>query len=314
MTIFDQHQTPQNNNAGLATIMALISGELTPGSIWCEKSYRAKFCLRSLIAPRQTLRFFNAMAKNHYFSALLSAQKTLPSKIHRHYLHLGMSAAARVNAILSHYEFIENLNGHRLAQALISAKQTPLMQLEGKNGEIYILSASTALGAEREGESTLWLHHSEGTQLAALTFCVTGAKNDRQIIIGGLQGAHRSVSHEVIKEATKACYGLFPKRILMETLWLLAAQHNIKSLYGVGNNGHVFRGLRYRFSKGKHFHASYNEFWESIGGEEYHRHLYSLPVSLPQKDISEIASKKRSEYRKRYALLDGLKEQFNELR
>lgn len=309
MTILEHQHTLQKNNAGLATIMALINGELTPGDIWREKSYRAKFCLRSLVAPRQTLRFFNTMTKNHYFSTLLSAQKTLPSKIHRHYLHLGMNAASRVDAILSHYEFIENLSSGSLVQALISPEKKPLLQFEGKNGEAFTLSASTALGAEREGECTFWLH-KEGTQLAALTFCVAGKEHDRQIIIGGLQGAHRSVSHEVIKEATKACYGLFPKRILMETLWLLAARQNIQTLYGVSNRGHVFRGLRYRLSKGKHFHASYNEFWESVNGKEYHRYLYRLPTSLPQKDLSEIASKKRSEYRKRYALLDNLKAGF----
>lgn len=313
MTILEQHQTLRKNNAGLATIMALISGELTPGNIWREKSYRAKFCLRSLVAPRQTLRFFNAMTKNHYFSTLLSAQKTLPSKIHRHYLHLGMNAGSRVDAILGHYDFIENLSSRTLVQALTSPERTPLMRFDGKNGVTFTLSASTAMGAEREGECTFWLH-VEQTQLAALTFCVAGKENARQIVIGGLQGAHRSVPHEVIKEATKACYGLFPKRILMEALWLLAARQNIQTLFGVSNNGHVFRGLRYRLSKGKHFHASYNEFWGSVSGEEYNRHLYLLPTSLPQKDLSEIASKKRSEYRKRYALLESLKEQFAGLR
>ncbi len=313
MTILEQSQTRQRTNAGLATIMALISGELTPGDIWREKSYRAKFCLRSLIAPRQTLRFFNAMANTDYFPTLLSAQKTLPSKIHRHYLHLGMNAGARVDAILNHYDFIEGLHSRKLMQALTSPVHMALMQFTGKSGETFTLSASTALGAEREGECTLWLHLAD-TQLAALTFCVTGTPNARQIVIGGLQGAHRSVSHEVIKEATKACYGLFPKRILMEALWLLAAQQNITTLYGVSNNGHVFRGLRYRLSKGKHFHASYDEFWASVNGEAYNRHLFSLPASLPQKDISEIASKKRSEYRKRYALLDNIKEQFTALR
>jgi uncharacterized protein VirK/YbjX len=313
MTVFDQHETLQRNNAGLTTIMALINGNLTPGDIWQEKSYRAKFCLRSLIAPRQTLRFFNAMTRSHYFSSLLAAQKTLPSKIHRHYLHLGMSARSRVDAILNHYEFIDSLESRTLAKALTSPEQTPLFRLEGKNEECFTVSASTALGAEREGECTLWLH-AGSTQLAALTFCVTGKTGERQIVIGGLQGAHRSVSHEVIKEATKACYGLFPKRLLMETLWQLAARQGINKIYGVSDSGHVFRGLRYRLSKSKHFHASYNEFWTSISGEKYDGHLFSLPLSLPQKELSDIASKKRSEYRKRYALLDSLKEKVNAVR
>lgn len=313
MSFIDQHETPFKNNSGLSIIVSLINGNVLPGDIWREKSYRVKFLLRSLIAPRQTLRFFNAMAKNNYFWVLLNAQKTLPSKIHRHYLHLGMSTSSRVDAILSHYEFVNHLPGHSLAKALMSPVQTPLLALEGKNGEVLQISASTARGAEREGESTLWLH-MDGVQLAALTFCVTGKNNDRQIIVGGVQGAHRSVPHEVIKEATKACHGLFPKRILMEVIWLLTEQQGVKNIYGVSDNGHVFRGLRYRLSKGKHFHASYNEFWSSINGVEYQRHLFKLPLAMPQKDLSEIASKKRSEYRKRFALLDSLKNQFREFK
>lgn len=312
MTILGQHEVLHKNNAGLSTIVSLINGNLMPGDIWREKSYRAKFCLRSLIAPRQTLRFFNEMTKNSYFSALLDAQKTLPSKIHRHYLHLGMNASSRVDSIISHYQFINTLPVHILAQALTSTVQMPLIQLEGKSDEVIQISASTARGAEREGECTLWLHMGS-TQLAALTFCVAGNHEAREIFIGGLQGSHRSVPHDVIKEATKACHGLFPKRILMEVLWLLAEHQGIKNIYGVSDNGHVFRGLRYRLSKGKHFHASYNEFWSSINGVEYNRHLFKLPLSLPQKDLSEIASKKRSEYRKRFALLDSLSTKFSEL-
>lgn len=311
MTMIDRHGA-QQNNLGLTTVLALVSGRLQPGDIWRESSYRAKFLLRTALAPRQTIRFFNAMAQESYFDALLAAQKTLPSKIHRHYLHLGMPVGERVDTVLSHYQFIDSLTSRTLARALTSPEPVPLVELEAKGGERISIAASTASGAEREGECTLWLHMNE-VRLAALTFSVRGYNGQRQIIIGGLQGAHRSVPHEVIKAATKACHGLFPKRLLMEMLWLLANRQGVTAVYGVSDSGHVFRGLRYRLSKSQHFHACYDEFWQSISGEKTDRHLFRLPLSLPQKDLSEIASKKRSEYRKRYALLDELRESFNRL-
>ncbi|MCX8963063.1 DUF535 domain-containing protein [Erwinia psidii] len=40
------------------------------------------------------------------------------------------------------------------------------------------------------------------------------------LVIGGMQGAHRDTPHELIRDATRACYGLFPERLLMETLLL----------------------------------------------------------------------------------------------
>lgn len=313
MTILENHEVLRKNNAGLATLMALISGGIAPAAIWQQKKYRLKYLFRTFLAPRQTLRYLNILTRHQYFSTLLSAQKTLPSKIHRHYLHLGLNTASRVDAITYHYEFIDRLCGQHLGQALLSAEKTPLIHLTGKDGEAVIVSASSAGGAEREGECTLWLE-VEGTPLASVTFCVTHSQQQQAIVIGGLQGARRNVPHEAIKMATKACYGLFPKRLLMETLWLLAERQNIKIIYGVSDRSHVFRGLRYRMSKSKKFHASYNEFWGSIGGVKYNEHLFLLPLSLERKDINIIASKKRSEYRKRYALLNVLRDKFNQLR
>lgn len=53
--------------------------------------------------------------------------------------------------------------------------------------------------AEREGETTLWLRDSDHTLLASATFSVTRDHDAWQLVIGGLQGPRRHVSHEVIK-------------------------------------------------------------------------------------------------------------------
>ena len=103
----------------------------------------------------------------------------------------------------------------------------------------------------------------ENTLLASLTFTVAHSAGQRVLVIGGLQGPRRGVTRDVIKQATRACHGLFPKRVLMEVIFQLVAQSNIRAIYAVSDEGHVFRALRYRLSKGRHFHASYDEFWET---------------------------------------------------
>lgn len=95
----------------------------------------------------------------------------------------------------------------------------------------------------------------------------------------------------MIKQATRACFGLFPKRLLLEFIWLLAARSAIESIYGVSDNGHVFRALRYRLSKGRHFHASYDEFWQSIDGKPESAWRWRLPQRLERKSLESIASK-----------------------
>jgi uncharacterized protein len=68
----------------------------------------------------------------------------------------------------------------------------------------------------------------------------------------------------------------------------------------------VFRSLRYRRRKKNVFMASYDEFWDSIDAKPYSPALYAIPLAIPRKTMDELPSKKRSEYRKRYILLDEL--------
>ncbi|EOE6863328.1 VirK/YbjX family protein [Cronobacter dublinensis] len=310
MSVITPHAagTPRS---GMDLMKALSTGTLMPGGLWAKKSYRLKFALRSCLYLPATLRFMDSLAANPRFEQLLNVQNTLPGKIHRLYLRLGLSASERASAIINHYQFVSEQAPPRLADALCATRPQPLFQLAAKDKQV-VISISSAHKAEREGESTLWLH-CDDVLLASLTFSVVRDATGYGIAIGGLQGPRRSVPHEAIRDATKACYGVFPKRLLMEVLWLMAGQFGMTHFEAVSNDGHVFRGLRYRFSKGRHFFASYDEFWESIGGERRGARYFALPLVAARKPLEEVASKKRSEYRKRYELLDSLAEQWREL-
>lgn len=158
------------------------------------------------------------------------------------------------------------------------------------------------------GETTLWLRAGDNTLLASLTFSVIGENGRSALVIGGLQGPRRDVGRETIKNATRACYGLFPKRILLEAVFNLAKQSDISAIYGVSDEGHVFRALRYRLSKGRHLHASYDEFWASLGGKQDNAFRWALPAGMERKSLESIASKKRAEYRRRFQLLDEIEQ------
>ena len=68
------------------------------------------------------------------------------------------------------------------------------------------------------------------------------------------------------------------------------------------------RALRYRFSKGRHLHASYDEFWQSLGATRYGAFRWTLPAGMERKSLESIASKKRAEYRRRFQLLDEIEQ------
>jgi len=162
---------------------------------------------------------------------------------------------------------------------------------------------------DKEGEATLLFCDANDTCLAELTFTLCPFAGKTTLFIGGLQGAKAHVPHEAIQVATKACHGLFPKRLLVETAMTLAQFLHVEEIRAVSNETHIYRTARYRRKKQGLLHADYNSFWESLGAVVDGYGDYVLPLTIARKPMEEIASKKRSEYRRRYALLDTLQQQ-----
>lgn len=298
-------ETTTKNASGFNLFTDLLSGACVPDNLWRDRMFRVKYAVRTLLHPLDTLRVLNKMAAEPVWQEAFSVQTKLPSKIHKPYLHLGLASAGRAAALVDHYEFVKNIANTGLRNTFLSAKGNTVTQFTGKDGESFHVVLGSIGKSEREGEANMFLY-MEDTLLAALTFSIVQRDGGLTLIVGGFQGAHRSTPHEVIKQATKSCYGLFPKRLLLESLQRIAAETGVRRILAVSDTGHVFRSLRYRHRKKNVFVASYNEFWDSISATPCSSALYDVPLELPRKPMEDIASKKRSEYRKRYTLLDEL--------
>ncbi len=299
---------PRREN-GLTLFLSLITGKFKPGKLWYDPGYRAKYLLRSLLCPIQTMKLAENIMAEPVMHEILSLQHTLPGKIHRPYLYGGFPVAQRVKALTCHYQFAKNLPFPRFRQAFLTKQGAVLLNFRGKGGEAFSITMACTGRCEREGEVNIYLSQDE-IVLAIVTFTITEQNGEWVAIIGGIQGAHRDTPHETIRDATRACYGLFPKRLLMETLRLFCIATGVMKIQAVSDSGHIFRSLRYRYKKKQLFHAHYNAFWETLNATPLSDKLYSIPLSLERKPLEEIASKKRSEYRKRYELLDLLQQQF----
>lgn len=300
------HSEPDSVSSA-ALFIPLVSGKLRPNKLWNSQQFRLKFALRSAVFPLTTFNYLHQLAKLSFLPQLLNSQGLLPAKPHRPYLRAGFSVAQRAQAILDHYQLMDRLANNQLRQLLLSPSGNLLARFTGKNEEQFALYCCSG-HYDREGEITLLLNYQDMT-LASLSFSIIQEQQQCTLLIGGLQGPRKHISSDVIRDATKAAHGVFPKRLLMEAVFILAAQCGVQAITAVGDTTHVFRSLRYRHSKGDKFFASYSEFWLSLGGEMRGDELFTLPLSMARKDLEEIASKKRAEYRRRYALLDTLAQQ-----
>lgn len=122
-----------------------------------------------------------------------------------------------------------------------------LAHLEGKNGALVDIYCGPC-GYDREGELTLTLCFND-TPLARLSFSFIRHEGKQIALVAGLQGPSKHVGPQVIRNATKDCYGLFPKRMLYEAFATLMLACNVDEIYAVSENNHVYRQLRYLFQK-----------------------------------------------------------------
>ncbi|HCC6824876.1 TPA: DUF535 domain-containing protein, partial [Citrobacter freundii] len=294
-------------------IYELLSGRFVPAPVWRKKSFRAKFLLRLILYYSATKKVLSILTQKSELKWVLYNQHTFPCKPHRQYLTRNLNAKQRASAIVSHYQYVSSLNSRILSNALIKREETVLVELIGREETHFTISVSCAHKAEREGESTLWLRGDNKELLASMTFSAVSEEGEWHFIIGGLQGPGQHVPREAIKEATRALSGIFPKRVLMEFISRLAEFTSVHAIYGVSDNGHVFRSLRYRLSKGQHLHASYDDFWSLIGGIKQNSWRWQLPLTFERKSLEHIPSKKRAEYRRRFKILDDIAEQVRTL-
>jgi hypothetical protein len=65
-------------------------------------------------------------------------------------------------------------------------------------------------------------------------------------LIGGLQGPRKEFGHECIRTATKACHGLFPKRLVLEALTVIAREMGCQQVLAVCKDSHIYSSWRYR--------------------------------------------------------------------
>ncbi|MGK3224796.1 VirK/YbjX family protein [Enterobacter soli] len=302
-TPFSHQPQPKS---GWQLFKSLASGNLTPGLAWQNPSYRRKFMLRSLATPFSTARLLANLAKQPRLMQMLQVQPGLPCRLHRPWLTVNLTRQHALESINWHYQAMSRHLPATLMNGYLSKPGTTLLTLTGKDEQQFTVRLCADAFLDKEGEATLAFCDHQNTVLAEMTFTLCQYEGKSTLFIGGLQGAKAHVPHELIQGATKACHGLFPKRLLVEAAMTLGAAFPVEQIVAVSNATHIYRSWRYRKKKEGKLLADYDSFWLSIGGEQRDNGNFVLPLTMPRKPMEEIASKKRSEYRRRYELLDSL--------
>ncbi|CAM3302676.1 conserved hypothetical protein [Xenorhabdus nematophila ATCC 19061] len=300
------NQLQQPASSGVKLFADLIRKRVMPGIYWHSSGYRTKFALRGMLTPVSTLTLLNSLAKTPLYLDILNKQPSLPCKLHRPYLSINFKRKQIVCALREHYQLLFKQLDLSIINRILDKNAYLLATLLGKN-ESFRVYIDSLDNLNKEGELSIYITTAENVILAKCAFTLLTVEGKQTLFIGVLQGPAKSDdSLEVIRHATKECYGLFPKRLLIEAICRFAGHVGCEQIMAVSNETHIYRSIRYWHKKKNQMVADYNAFWESLSGIRKENNDFHLPSIIERKSLDDIPSKKRAEYRRRYQLLDEL--------
>ena len=289
----------------------LYTGKLPLNELWLNWTYRYKFFLRTLFLSPITLKWFDKLIQYPLLGYYFSCQTNLPCKLQRPYLASCLSQQERFEALAYHYDFLA-----KHPDSMTKAFYNPniafvLADVKVKNDANIKIAIQARNKFAREGEISLYFYDNDGIDLTTITFTIMQYQQKTTLFIGGLQGTGHHEARIRVQQATKQCYGLFPKRVALEAALVIARYFNLEQIVAVGNKTHIYNNWRYN-TRQERILSDYDDFWLTIDGKQDSNGLFILPNQIYRKSLDEIASKKRSEYRNRYALLDQLENSITE--
>ena len=256
--------------------------------------------VRSLYWSHYSSQWFRQISRSPVLSELIKQEKGLAEKLHRHYLRMDYPIEKRFRLLSEHYHLAERLIAPKvLQQALLQGGLLVSRLTINPENDFELVFGYGRFGS-KEGELALYLRQcGHSTDLARVTFTLISKAGSPSVYIGGLQGSNEPNARERVGQASKACSGLSPKRIVMEALFAIAEQLGLRAILGVPDEQHIS-------SKKETKYFNYNTYWLEFKALCTQEGDYSLPLVPVHKAIKEVPTKRRAKYRQQHALLEAI--------
>ncbi|MYM38676.1 VirK/YbjX family protein [Duganella qianjiadongensis] len=257
-----------------------------------------KLSVRGLWHQEATGAWLGFLNSHPLFLELVRARPRLLYKIYRPYLSNTASCQQRVSLMQQHYGFIFRQG---LGPLTVRAARAPVLlgTISGKTGLPYHIQLRAIEPMEREGELVLQLLQGEALVYSCAFSFLQGTRG-MQLGVGCMQGPKGEQGLQLIKDATRELHGLRPKNLMIKLLSQIGHDHGCVEMRLVSNANRVVQSAT---RQGK-VHADYDALWQELEAARRSDGDYRLPcAAISAPDLAAIASKKRSEARKRHETL-----------
>ena len=243
-----------------------------PGRSYALK--RLRYRLRAFLHRGLIVQFEQFINQHPFLVTLLNEHADYSYPLVYRFLDKRFNSKQRFQAICENLLFLPKK---------LTALSAPIYKTPLSFGEVipdFEMTLSMTTHQPMEGYWVLELWHKPRNELVYL---LTFAKLDEALLISVVQGPNFEGSKEMVKQLTKTCHGLRPAYLMVETMKALTKALGFKTLLGIPQK----------------YHAIFAE----SGGQL--KDYWELPLEI-DRNLDDVPSKKRSMYRKRYAMLDDL--------
>lgn len=212
----------------------------------------------------------------------------------RSYLDSRFTVKERFDVCLKDVETAQLKFGATHAAVLIAGNCLTLLEV----GQFKVVLQMNRV-SRHEGFWAITVKDESDQAISNLSF---GFLNSQSILIASIQGIKDPQRNmlDLNKRLTKEACGLRPQNLVLATLQALCEAWKIENLIGIDPRYQVKRKIR---TEKQGFKFDYAIFWSEQGAQKNFTGYWILPNQAPIKNLDEVPSHKRNQYRKRNALI-----------
>lgn len=248
---------------------------------------------------RQLAAFFRA---NAFRRELADIYPFVYEQPQRAFFYHRSTFAERAELLEQHFSFLETHMREDVILDIYRGNDRLLWEDE-LEGEPLRLVLYYIPGQRKEGLLSVTLRLGE-RPLYQMIFWIQQDGGEWCLYIGAMQGPRGADGRDVIKRITKKCHAYRTKNLILHATQDVARALGLRHIYAVTNEGYYANN---HVRTNRKLKTNFGDFWAESGGiPASDPRFYELPLTEHRKTMEEIPTRKRANYRKRYALLDEI--------
>lgn len=227
----------------------------------------------------------------------------------RAFFYAGSTMDERTELLFDHFKFMEKKFKQNIILDIYAEKEILLYSKVFESDKLDFIFRFYP-GLRKEGLLSLCLKLNDTDLYQVVFWLGEDDKNNESLFIGAMQGPNGNDAKDIVKRATKLCYGYRTKNLSIYLTQVFSRSMGLQKIYAVTNAGYYANN---HIRLDRKLKTSFSDFWKEIDGKPTDDvRFFELPLVEERKSYEEIPTRKRAVYRRRFEFLDEIEKEVTE--